>query len=116
MPSQVISMIHQLFPELFRGDVTSFTIKRSGELQGLVDLITRIPQELIVLTPEHYAKLIVGVGSIQNQLRTWKARGAMKAGVVKWDTMVQVLNALELCPDEYPPQRQPNCCSSKMKI
>jgi len=103
MPSQVVSAMNRLFPDIYRGHATNFTIERSGELGGLVDLIKRIPQELIILTPEHYANLVVGVGSIEHQLRTWEARGGQQAGWVSWETMARIWAALKLCPDEYPP-------------
>jgi hypothetical protein len=60
---------------------------------------------MIVLSEDVYADLILATSAIENQLSIWISRGAgdVLHPVNGVDPVLLILEALDQCPDEYPP-------------
>ena len=107
VPSQVVATIEQLFPG--SRDSTSqatYSSGQAGALQGIVDLVKQIPQELLILRADQYAGLVVALGAIEHCLLEWASRdsrGIPLQPVMGRDLLVIIREALLQCPDEYPP-------------
>jgi hypothetical protein len=60
---------------------------------------------MIVLPEDVYAELILAISAVENQLNIWISRGDTGAlmPVKGIDPVLLIREALEQCPDEYPP-------------
>jgi len=104
VPSQVVEFIKAIFPDdVLQGN----TLDRgnAGELRGLVDLVDRIPEELLTMNTQHYAILICSEGHIRERLASWSndrnSRGALDF-IRGQSPVVLIRAALAQCPDESP--------------
>lgn len=111
VPSQIVEVIHQLYPftaiEAAGGQKIHFAATESSKLAGIVDLIERTPEELIVLNPKEYAHFVACVGAMRNALEVWRARGAGHelgplSGLPDLHPLTIVRRALAKCPDDAP--------------
>ncbi|MFQ5692629.1 MAG: hypothetical protein ACE5IM_06255, partial [Nitrospinota bacterium] len=114
VPSQVVAVIDQLFPGAIDqlnnpGKELKLDIGASDKLTAIVDLIDKIPHELLILQADQYTNLVASIGAIRNSLAMWKARGAIgilghMSGLRKLNPVTLIRQALVECPDEYPPE------------
>ena len=108
VPSQVVEVIDQVFPNLKdQKDISQdrFSINRDhqNEVAAIVELIDQIPSELIKLDPKDYTALQLAISAIKNTLPTWKLRdfGLDRIhGYGYLNPVTLIRNALVKCPDE----------------
>jgi hypothetical protein len=87
----------------------TYSIGNANALRGIINLVKEVPPEMIVLPEDVYADLILATSAIENQLEIWISLGAGGAGhsvlqpVKGIDPVLLILEALDQCPDEYPP-------------
>jgi hypothetical protein len=101
MPSQAAASILRYFPNVKEVHAKSFSPESAGALRGIVDLVKQVPQELLILPADDYGGLIVGLGTIEQQLSVWASRG--DPGSLRHEPLRRIWIALSKCPDEYPP-------------
>ncbi len=109
VPSQVVAVIDQLFPAAAtQVELKEFmlTIGNASQLMGLLDLIERIPDELIVLNPEDYSIFTICTRAIRTQVEMWQSRGDTSFGKVPGlpplNPVTLIRRCLLKCPDEAP--------------
>ena len=101
MPSQAAASIARFFPRVAEADAASYSSGHAGIFRGIVDLVREIPRQLLVLPAEDYESLVIGLGTIEQQLASWVSRG--DTGVIRHEILRRIWLALIRCPDEYPP-------------
>jgi hypothetical protein len=75
-PAQLVTVIDQLFPNARAGTKGQrYTISAMHSLQGLLNLLQQIPNELLAMTPEAYSDFVLSVATIQAQIEHWDSRG-----------------------------------------
>ena len=106
-PTQAVTTIRLLFPGASR-HISPQPIYSSGNanaLRGIINLVKEVPPEMLVLSEEVYTDLILATSAIENQLNIWISRGDVGQlhPVKGFDPVLLILEALDQCPDEYPP-------------
>src|SRR5437879_2110383 len=110
VPSQVVEFIAQVFPWATRQDADQVAPLDGGSaapLAGLVELVARIPEELLVLDGPDYSAVVAGVAAIRSALAMWHARnsnwplGAVP-GFPPVSPVTLIHRALVKCPDAVP--------------
>jgi hypothetical protein len=102
VPSAAVSLIDIAFPFASDTDARPPTLDAShaGQLAGLVDVISAVPVELLVLSSEHLAAFTGALGTLRMALRMFEAR------VTDWKVKghnIRVLRSLlTQCPDDVP--------------
>jgi hypothetical protein len=105
VPSQVVAAISEMFPRTqAKHQGERYTSREMHKLQGVLDLVQQIPNELLRMTPEEYSAFILSLATIQTQIRHWHARGevGLVETVAGTDTVAQIQLGLVQCPDEMP--------------
>jgi hypothetical protein len=106
-PTQAVATIRLLFPGASRhhSPQPTYSIGNANALRGIINLVKEVPTEMIVLSEDVYADLILATSAIENQLSIWISRGAgdVLHPVNGVDPVLLILEALDQCPDEYPP-------------
>jgi len=107
VPSQVVEVIQNLF----RGVESQqhFTVPKpmSNHLAAIVDLVDRVPDELVRLDPRDFTLLRLSVAAIRNQLEDWRVSDATFSELAAIANLgghpvALIRAALEKCPDESP--------------
>lgn len=104
VPSQVVSYMDSVLPEGAWPNIGPGSV---GRLAGLLDLIDRIPNELIVLETNKFSDYILALSTIREQMREW-ANAAFGKNTREYMTNKQpqimgaIKEALVCCPDEVP--------------
>src|SRR5215472_14813123 len=107
MPTQAVATIRRLFPGASRHNnpQPTYSSGNANALRGIINLVKEIPPELIVLPEDVYADLILANSAIESQLDIWVSRGDV--GVLQpvngVDPVLLILEALDQCPDQFPP-------------
>src|ERR1700676_103359 len=103
VPSQVIAYIDQVIP------ADSWPYLGSGnfgQLTGLLDLIDKIPDELLLMDSQSHSDFILALSTIRAQLTIWTYGGLTSPpdlfGNQQGRPMKLVRNSLAKCPDEAP--------------
>jgi hypothetical protein len=100
VPSQVVPSIEAKFPWIEPGQPPAPFADR-GAMRGLVRLIEKIPEELLVLPAADYAELITAVGVLDIG---WQEGGPGREYAAWERSAIRTLHRLmQLCPDDYPP-------------
>jgi hypothetical protein len=102
VPSQVLAYIDSLFPDE-RIDSNNLGRGNAGELAGLIDLIERIPEELLTMDSKTYSQLISSKAHIRERLASWsndRSSRGMLDFVKGKNPVLLVRQALAECPDE----------------
>ena len=112
VPSQVVAFIDQTFSfATSQGEGQShrvnLTMQHSSGLAGLVHLVDKIPEELLVLDTPQYSTLICCVAAIRNAILTWQSQGESHTlirvpGLPDLSPVTLIRRVLSRCPDEYP--------------
>jgi hypothetical protein len=107
MPTQAVATIGCLFPGMSRHNnpQPTYSSGNANVLRGIINLVKEIPPEMIVLPEDVYADLILATSAIENQLEIWISRGdfGVLQPVKGVDPVLLICEALNQCPDEYPP-------------
>ena len=119
MPSQVVDFIDQVFPAAKiqsgkQDQSTNYNLVRqeSGELTGVLDLIDRIPDELLTLVGKDYSLYIASVGAIRDRLEMWRHTEyvanrphdlmSIDGPIPVLNPMTHIRSALSKCHDSAP--------------
>jgi hypothetical protein len=106
MPSQIVQTIDELFPHAVKNARNAdLSAGHSSQLLGILNLLSDVPDELIMLTSADYSELILAKSTIEETIAHWRARGNVgnMANVKGFDAVTVIRRALSKCPDEYPP-------------
>ena len=104
VPSQVVAFINGVFPD---STLDGNTIGRgnAGELSGLVDLVDKIPEELLTMESPQYVLLVCSVGHIRERLASWSHDRSSRSELdfIRGKSPIRLIRtALSQCPDEAP--------------
>jgi hypothetical protein len=112
VPSQVVAVIDQAFPFAATQQegqrVNSLSIHRSAELSALIELIERIPDELLRLEGTDFLALIGAVAGIRDILAVWRSNRPEDwvldtiRGFGDVNPVTLIRRCLVKCPDEAP--------------
>lgn len=109
VPSQVVQLIDQLFPDAQRQTESQEFGLRMGniyQVAALLDLVQEIPSELIVLSPDRYAELVSSIAAIRTVMQSWQSHGDFAfnrvPGLRRLNPVTLIRQALVACPDEFP--------------
>lgn len=114
VPSQIVGLIDQLFPQYRVGSNDrnlwfNQTLERCYGLQAVLDLTDQIPPALLVLSNSEYAALVTSIASIRNVMKNPKQHGnglsielAPMAEFGNLNPISLLRDLLQKCPDEFP--------------
>jgi len=108
VPSQVVAAIDRLFPDAAKqveGKPFVLYMGNSHQLSAIVDLVQRIPDDLIILGPEEYSTLLISTATIKAQVEQWQVRGDTGSfkrlpGLPDLNPVTLIRRCLTKCPDE----------------
>jgi hypothetical protein len=108
VPSQVVAVIERWFPsDIQRRQEFSLNRENAGQLMAIIDLIEKIPQELITIEGRDYNDLTIGLGILRNAFSQWQQRDYQIRGVPGYSgtsPITLIHQALSKCPDHFPSQ------------
>jgi hypothetical protein len=100
VPSQVVPFIETKIPWIGPGQPPAPYADR-GAMRGLVRLIDKIPEELLVLGGADYAELVMAIGVLDI---AWQDEGPGREYAAWERSAIRTLHRImQLCPDDYPP-------------
>ena len=104
VPSQVVALIDDIFPNASSGGEVRPGPEHSPVLTAIVTLVGDIPNELIQLSGKDYSDFVLGLAGLDNMVRTWLVRGGVTP---QWKSkngsfVSLVRRTLSQCPDEVP--------------
>ena len=112
LPSQAVGLIDRIFPWVpaqLDGAKKNVSIskQRSGEVAAIINVIGKIPGELIVLNGDDYAAFLTSIAAIEDILRQWQSGNddyilQYLAGFGDLNPVALLRRSLSKCPDEYP--------------
>jgi len=110
VPSQIVEFIDLAFPkakEQTDEGGKGFSLNRPDQhpCAGVIDLISQLPAELLVLPGERYTEFVVSVAAIKDTLEIWKLRNYGLDTIPHfgdYNPISFIRRALSLCPDEIP--------------
>ena len=110
VPSQVVELIDQLFPETRMETEGGKKIHLSKgtlfKVAGIVNLVEQIPPELMILNSSQFSEYATSVASMKTMLEQWKFQGdysyTVIPGLRKLSPVTLIRQALAVCPDEFP--------------
>jgi len=112
VPSQIVAFIDQAFPWAAAQNVgvgTNLVRQNSGLLAGLLDLLEKVPDELISLNGASYSSLVASSAAVKNRLDLWQAQTEPPAlelvfvsDLPQLSPVRLIRDAMSLCPDQNP--------------
>jgi hypothetical protein len=112
VPSQVVAFIDQAFPwaaNQVMGVGTNLVRQNSGPLAGLLDLLDRVPDELITVNGAPYNSLVTSAAAIKDRLGLWQAQAEPPAlelvfvsGLPQLSPVRLIRDTMAACPDQSP--------------
>ena len=107
VPSQVVSVIDQMFPLAATAGQQTLWGGHSAAVSALLELVDQVPAELIVLNAQQYATLVLSRGVLRNALTIWQSGRDGWAvtevpGIANLHPISAVRQALTQCPDDIP--------------
>lgn len=78
VPSQIVAFIDQAFPwaqTQVAGVGINLVRQNSGLLAGLLDLLEKVPDELVTVTGASYNSLVTSAAAIKDRLGLWQSQG-----------------------------------------
>src|SRR5262245_42603984 len=106
VPSQVVALIERLFPShVQRSQDLILSRGHAGQLMAIIELIDKIPQELITLKGPDYTNLVVGINTLRQALVQWQMRDEPIRGVPGYEgtgPIALIQQSLRKCKDEFP--------------
>jgi hypothetical protein len=112
VPSQIVAFIDDVF-NWARTQELDFGINlnrtNSGQLAGMLDLLDKVPDELITISGAAYSSLITSVAAIRDRIGLWHAQPAppeqelvFVSGLPRFSPVRIIRDALSNCPDQSP--------------
>lgn len=111
VPSQVVQFIDQVFPwagTQVAGGVQNLTRQRANQLAGLLELVEKIPDELLTMNGVEYGSFVCSVAAIRERLKLWLAQQAVENELVFLEGFPQfspvrlIRDAISGCSDDSP--------------
>jgi hypothetical protein len=104
VPSQVVELIDQLFPNARTATRFDVHMGASGHLAAVVAVAKQVPSELLTLTGQDLTDFYVSISMIETILNLWPSAGSHWKLTEHRATnpVVLIRRALEKCPDEAP--------------
>ena len=115
VPSQVVELIDQLFPQYRVGSTNrngwyNANLDRCYGLQAVLDLTDQIPSSLVVLSGQDYSVLVSSIAAIRNVMKNPLSGGH---GILRIELspipefgnvnpIALIRDLLSRCPDEFP--------------
>lgn len=110
VPSQAVQMIDVLFSQ-FRDQNNTQEGRMSlhpgdaNNVSAILDLVERIPSELLILEPTEYSQFLIAISVLKNQVDEWNLRGntgklTRIPGLSELNPITIVRRALVQCSDE----------------
>ena len=113
VPSHAVSSIMKIFPNALDGCSGAFSIQAMAHIDGVLAIIAKIPEALLVLNEEDYADFIVSLSHLKKISEWLVTKGKPDVDSTErqpgWNygagenTVGHIVTALKKCPDEYPP-------------
>src|SRR5712691_7265196 len=106
VPSRVVAFIDRTWPGgLLPNHVMDFA--NLTDVSGLVDLVERIPDELLVLDPDQYTALLATLAVLRTAVGAWQAgvrhhTVASISAVPGFHVVTALRNVIAQCKDEAP--------------
>lgn len=110
VPSQAVQVIDLLFPwakdqKDIREGRKSIHLGAANNVAAVLKLVEKVPNELLVLEPDTYARFLVATSALKNQVMNWNSRGDVGkleavSGFGNLHPITIIRNALASCPDE----------------
>ena len=106
VPSQVVSVIEQLFPAVLTQTTFQLTSDNTEAIMALLALIDQLPHELLPATSEQYNALVIAIAVLRNAPKRWEARPRDPVigtpGGYSTSPVRLLYDTLKACPDEAP--------------
>jgi hypothetical protein len=110
VPSQVVAAIDRLFGwaagQLDGGERIQLYGRNSPQLAAIIDLVERLPDEVLVLDAEDVTTLRVCVVALREQILRWQAHGdhaySSIPGFSNLNPVTLIRRVVAKCPDEGP--------------
>lgn len=104
VPSQIIALIDQAFPNCATQPKFQVHSGSAATLSAIVSLAEEIPDELLTISGEDYTDLIHGMEALAHSVEHWNARGGDEPPkYIKDKSPVAIIReALDKCRDESP--------------
>jgi hypothetical protein len=104
VPSQVVTAIGQLFPQVHSGADFKLWWGNRAEVLALLDLIAQIPSELMPQDPHDFVTLVISLNLLRGALDHWKTQDGPFSHVAGGErtAIYDIRDILERCPDEAP--------------
>lgn len=112
-PSQAMVLIDQLFPfaaaQHETGDIVAIDYAEAHKVTALLELLDRIPSELIDIEGEKYEAYLAGVAILKTAVKSWQESGdgattvrfiSEEYGILNPVTLIR--QALAECSEEFP--------------
>lgn len=110
VPSQAVQMIDVLFSQFKDQNNTqegrvSLHLGDASKVLAILDLIERIPNDLLILEPTEYSQFLIAISVLKNQVDEWNSRGntgklTRISGLGELNPITIVRRALVQCADE----------------
>ena len=71
VPSQVVSLIDQLFPVATREKVWNLNPDHQNHVAAIIDIVDQIPPELLTLKADDYAGFLASMAAIRHTVLRW---------------------------------------------
>jgi len=105
VPSQVVALIDQAFPDVRTVPNSSVYPGDAGALSAIVKLTDEIPEELITISGQDYTDLIHGLAALTQSVIKWNQRGGSDPPTLiggQKSPLSMVRQMLAKCPDQNP--------------
>jgi hypothetical protein len=108
VPSQICNLIGKIFPDLTteRADKNQHAVRRATDIRAVLDLVERIPDELMRLSAEDDALFRANTSALGN---SWEDRNSTNNSVIvrpltgiEHTSLFEINRLLVKCPDEAP--------------
>jgi hypothetical protein len=113
VPTRAVSSITNIFPDALDGRAGNFPMQVMASIKGVLAIVAKVPEELLVLTEEDYISFVVALSDLEI-ISEWlitkgKPEPELKEPQPAWNygcgenPVGRIVTALKKCPDEYPP-------------
>jgi hypothetical protein len=104
VPSQVVSLINQCFPNTQNTPDFPIYSASAGVLSAIVRLANEVPPELLTIGAEDYSDFVCALEGLTNAVNRWLQRGGDEPPArIKAKSPVSIIReVLSKCPDESP--------------
>ena len=112
VPSQAVDLIDKLFPNAQTAEITNFSVSRenSHSIAGLLELVDKIPPELITVGAEQFAEFVTSIAALRTSQNEWLQRDysvEFVRGLRRINPVALIRQTLASCHDELPSSGTP---------